>query len=245
MPRPLHACAVLLLSALVPALALPAAPAQSQIRRCVTADGTHLYTDRACADVDASERLPRPEDGGASSAPIRRDCSRRLQDLVFELTAAIDSRDVNRLAGVYHWPGTSSRSGYAIMARLDAIVNRPLVDITPLDPRPPQPPPAAPAQPLQPPSSVRTWRTPARPGTAAPALAGDQARAAQPLPGDGAAQAGAAPAATQHSTADRHDDHARRPPTGLVLDQTAANQVTPLQTVFSLRRHLGCWWVSL
>ena len=246
MPRPLHACAVLLPFALVPALALPAAPAQAQIRRCVTADGTHLYTDRACADVDASERLPRRKDGGASGAPIRRDCSRRLQDLVFEVTAAIDSRDANRLAGVYHWPGTSSRSGYAIMARLDAIVNRPLVDITPLHPHPPEPPrPVAPAPPLQPASSVRTWRTPARPGTAPPALAGAQVPDAQALPVDGVAQAGAAPAATHHATGNRHDDQARRPPTGLLLDQTAANQVTPLQTVLSLRRHLGCWWVSL
>lgn len=244
MPRPLHACAVLPLSALVLALALPAAPAQSQIRRCVTADGTHLYTDRACADVDASERLPRPEDGGASSAPIRRDCSRRLQDLVFELTAAIDSRDVNRLAGVYHWPGTSSRSGDAIMSRLDAIVNRPLVDITPVHPSPPEPPPLAPAPPpVQASSSTRTWRTPARPGTTAPAVASGPPGAAPALPGIGP-EAGDAAATGREPAVDPHGP-ARRPPTGLVLDQTAANQVTPLQTVFSLRRHLGCWWVSL
>ena len=37
----------------------------------------------------------------------------------------------------------------------------------------------------------------------------------------------------------------RRPPVGLVVDQTAANRIAPMQTVFSLRRHLDCWWVSL
>lgn len=129
MPRPLPACAVLPLPALLLALALSAAPAQSQIRRCVGADGTHLYTDRACADLDASERLPRPGDAGAFDRPIRRDCSRRLQDLVFELTAAIDARDVNRLAGVYHWPGISSRASHGLMDRLDRVAQDPVLDI--------------------------------------------------------------------------------------------------------------------
>lgn len=247
MPRPLPACAVLplpaLLLALALALALSAAPAQSQIRRCVGADGTHLYTDRACADLDASERLPRPGDAGAFDRPIRRDCSRRLQDLVFELTAAIDARDVNRLAGVYHWPGTSSRGGYAIMSRLDAIANRPLVDITPVHPSPPAPPPLAPPpQPVQPASGTRTWRTPARPGTAA-AAAGGGAPGAGPASPDTGPQA--ADLAAGPDPAGEPHGHARRPPTALVLDQTAANQVTPLRTVLSLRRHLGCWWVSL
>jgi|SRR5690606_17738950 len=225
--RPSHACALLLL---LSAPALYAPPAQAQIRRCVAADGTHLYTDRACADIGASERLPRQHPQSAAGSPVRRDCSRRLQDLVFELTAAIDSRDVNRLAGVYHWPGTSSRSGYAIMARLDAIVNRPLVDISPL--RPPAPEPLArpaPPQPTQLPSGVLVWRTPARTG-------------APPAP-DAGTGADTGPATRRPEPG--REAHAQGPPTGLVLDQTAANQATPLQTVFSLRRHLGCWWVSL
>jgi len=206
--------------------ALAAWPASAQIRRCATEDGGHVYTDRECKDIGATERAPRQgvvEQGGRT---IRRDCSRSVQDLVFELTAAIDGRDVNRLAGIYHWPGTSSRNAYAIMGRLDAIVNRPLVDITPLQPPPSLPSPAAVPQPL-------AWQTvphAAAQNPAAPAPAASSAEDELP----DAVKA----AATRHQ-------NARRAPTGLVVDQTVANRITPLQTVFSLRRHLNCWWVSL
>jgi hypothetical protein len=75
-------------------------------------------------------------------------CARTLQDLVFEMTTAIDGRDANRLAAVYHWPGTSAESGYRIWTRLDAIVNRPLVDIVPVmlvSRPPPEPAPGGPS----------------------------------------------------------------------------------------------------
>ncbi len=55
-----------------------------------------------------------------------------MQDLVYEMTTAIDSGDVNRLAGVYHWTGMSGRAGYAVMTRLGAVVQRPLIDIVPI-----------------------------------------------------------------------------------------------------------------
>ena len=38
---------------------------------------------------------------------------------------------------------------------------------------------------------------------------------------------------------------ARRPPTALVVEQSVNDRITPLQTLFSLRRHLDCWWLSL
>jgi hypothetical protein len=118
--------------------------AQAEVRRCVTASGQTIFTDRKCAEVDAVERLPRSE--GSPGAALHRPggCARTLQDLVFEMTTAIDGRDANRLAAVYHWPGTSAESGYRIWTRLDDIVNRPLVDIVPVAPMirpPPQPAP--------------------------------------------------------------------------------------------------------
>ena len=64
----------------------------------------------------------------------RGGCARNLQDLVFEITTAIDSRDANRLASVYHWTGMSSGQAYAVLARLDGVVKRPLVDIAPVMP---------------------------------------------------------------------------------------------------------------
>ncbi|QNP39815.1 DUF4124 domain-containing protein [Lysobacter solisilvae (ex Woo and Kim 2020)] len=109
-------------------------PAQADVRRCVTASGQTIFTDRKCTEVDAVERLPR--DDAPAAARVRRagGCARTLQDLVFEMTSAIDARDANRLAGVYHWPGTSADAGYRIWMRLDAIASRPLVDIVPVMP---------------------------------------------------------------------------------------------------------------
>ncbi|MDH5834604.1 hypothetical protein [Luteimonas kalidii] len=223
MPHPvlLRALALLLLLPLV----APASPAHAQIRRCVTDDGSHVYTDRACKDLGATERVPRQGVAEPGGRHIRRDCSRNLRDLVFELTSAIDGRDVNRLAGIYHWPGTSSRTAYAIMGRLDAIVNRPLVDISPLQP-PPPPTPVAAA-----PSGSLTWRSPGGPGM--------RVATNNPTRDADAALPDSVRAAVERG------QQARRAPTGLVVDQTVANRITPLQTVFSLRRHLGCWWVSL
>ena len=197
----------------------PAGEVQAQIRRCVTEDGGHVYTDRQCKDLGASERAPRQSMVQQGGRLIRRDCSRNLQDLVHELTAAIDNRDVNRLAGIYHWPGTSTRGANAIMGRLDGIVNRPLVGILPVQPAPP------PAAPVAAPRSSLSWRTAGR-------------DPAQPVTDADTLPPAVLAAAGQSSSA-------RRPPTGLVVEQTVNDRITPLQTLFSLRRHLDCWWLSL
>jgi hypothetical protein len=178
-------CLLLCLLALTAAWSWPF-PAAAQVRRCAGPDGTSIYTDRKCADIGAIDRLPRATGAGAARL-YRTGCSRNLQDLVFEITTAIDSRDVNRLAGVYHWVGMSSRTGYSVMRRLDAIAKRPLVDIIPI-----------------------------------------------------------APASTEGVDGDYYPQAVvRRAPTGLRLEQTLANGSTPSRTVLGLRRHLGCWWVSL
>jgi len=109
----------------------------AQVKRCESLDGTTVYTDRRCEDIGAIERLPRDRIAGGLSRPYRGGCARTLQDLVFEMTSAIDTQDVNRLASVVHWVGVSTRSGYNLMGRLSAIANRPLVDIVPVTPRAP------------------------------------------------------------------------------------------------------------
>lgn len=118
----LCAPALLLLLAIVPR-------AHAEVHRCAAPDGTTIYTDRKCEDVGAVARLPAAS--GASGARLYRDpCSHTLQDLVVELTMAIDARDVNRLAGVYDWTGMSTAAGYATMDRLQVIAQRPLVDVS-------------------------------------------------------------------------------------------------------------------
>ena len=163
----------------------------AQVRRCTLPDGTTLYTDRTCAVLGAADRPPprtAVDMGGVRGT--RGGCARNLQDLVYEMTTAIDASDVNRLAGVYDWVGASSSSAAKLMDRLDLVTKRPLVDIVPV-----------------------TASTPSSGSEPAPDLY---------------------PQTT-----------VRRPPVALRVEQTLANGSTPSRTVFGLRRHLGCWWITL
>lgn len=107
--------------------------AVAQVRRCALPDGQTVYTDRRCDAIGAAER-PAPTPGQPQLRTHRTACARTLRDLYFEVSAAIESRDANRLAGVYHWPGMSTQQGYDVMRRLQAIVDRPLVDLQPMWP---------------------------------------------------------------------------------------------------------------
>ena len=117
-------------------LSVSSLPTHAQVRRCAGPTGELIYTDRNCTDIGATDRLVHTP-GASSAAPYRGGCSRRLNDLVYGITSAIDTKDVNRLATLYDWAGMSTRQGYAVMARLDGIVRRPLVDILPVYARPP------------------------------------------------------------------------------------------------------------
>ena len=121
--------------ALLSLLLLGACPlAWADVRRCAAPDGTTIYTDRRCADLGAVDSVSRDASVGTPARLYRNACSRTLQDLVLELTTAIDSRDVNRMAGIYHWVGMSGASAYSVMDRLQVIVQRPLMDIAPMFP---------------------------------------------------------------------------------------------------------------
>lgn len=106
--------------------------AHAEVRRCALAEGGTVYTDRRCEDLGASE-LPKAAAGsGAMGArPGRVSCARSVEDLAFALGNAIQSGDVNQVAGVYDWAGMSTGAGYRLMERLDAIARRPLVDVQP------------------------------------------------------------------------------------------------------------------
>lgn len=135
MPRLRHPpLAGALFSALAVAVVLPT-PASAQIRRCTTPEGGTVYTDRSCASLGAVDTRPAAgQPGAAGLARYRGGCSRSIHDLVFEVSAAIDARDTNRLARSYHWVGMSARGGHALIDRLDAIAQRPLLNISALRP---------------------------------------------------------------------------------------------------------------
>lgn len=177
---------ILLLTSLWFASWLWPSSATAQVRRCTGPDGSTVFTDRRCVDIGGVERLPRSGSAASVRQPYRGGCARNLQDLVFEITTAIDTRDANRLASVYHWPGMSSRQGYAVLSRLEGVVKRTLVDIAPV-----------------------------------------------------------MPASTDGVDGDLYPQTTvRRAPVGLRIDQTLGNGITPSRTVFGLRRHFDCWWVT-
>ncbi|QWP76672.1 hypothetical protein J5226_24360 [Lysobacter sp. K5869] len=241
MPAPVRLLPLLPPLALAAAALFPSA-APAQIRRCTDAHGNSVYTDRDCAAVGGVDRLPR---GAAAAAKPENayvgGCARNLRDLVGAITTAIDAHDGNKLAAVYHFAGMSDDQGYAVIQRLDAIAQRPLLDIAPVmgasaepAPRPEAwttlpPAPAnaalAPLPPIPPPSAPAGLGRPAG-MDGAPAPAAEASASAEPEP---------APAAPVH----------RRPaPVALRLEQTMANGVTPSRTVFGLTRHFGCWWIK-
>lgn len=195
--------------------------ATADVRRCVTPSGETIFTDRQCADVGAVERLPREQDQASTQARLRRagGCARTLQDLVFEMTTAIDSRDANRLASVYHWTGQSADAAYRIWNRLDAIANRPLVDIVPVMPA-----------------------SPAEVGDAVQPIAAEATKA----PAKEVLTGTPAGASTRNDAADGDlypQTTVRRNPVALRVEQTLSNGSTPSRTVFGLTRHLGCLWL--
>jgi Domain of unknown function (DUF4124) len=212
---------MLCLSLMIAAFWLRPETAAAQVNRCTTNSGATVYTDRPCSAIGASERLPR---GAAPSGTGARrvGCARNLQDLIYEITSAVDQRDVNRIGAVYHWVGMNAVGGNRVLDRLQAIVDRPLVDIVVIRsagasaaaPRKdPDAQPNAAATPFAPASSTSG-------ASGAPSAIGDESPAVPP-------------------------PRRRGGPVGLRLEQTLRNSATPSRTVLGLRRHLDCWWVVL
>lgn len=74
----------------------------------------------------------------AQVAPrYRSGCVHDLQAFIYELSTAVEVNDVNRLAALYQWKGTSSRASYDLMHRLETIAARPLLQVVPVYPEVP------------------------------------------------------------------------------------------------------------
>ena len=185
----------LALLVLIPLACLWAGGAHAQqIRRCTSTDGGTITTDKPCAAIGAVERIPRPASaGGYLRRPARATCARNLEELSYEVAAAIDLQDANRLAGVYHWAGMEGERAYQVFSRLEGLVKKPLADIGPVGG-------GVDAEPA--------WREDAE-GNLVPVYPKPQA------------------------------------PTGLKIEQLAGRgDARTTRTVFGLRRHLGCLWIS-
>lgn len=130
----MHRIALASLLLLLATTCVPLA-AQAQVRRCTADDGSLILTDRKCVDIGATERAYPggiPGIGGVTGRNAYRGCARSVQDLAYALGNAIQMGDVNQLAGLYDFSGTSTASGYRLMERLGLIASRPLVDVQPM-----------------------------------------------------------------------------------------------------------------
>ncbi len=123
------------------ACVLVTATAQAAVRRCIAADGTTIYTDRSCEHFDAREvqtqessahmidgqvttpiDTPLAEPPLSSYGPVATDCPRTPELLLASLRRMLETRDINGLAGLYHWPGMGKWSARSVMDRLEMIV---------------------------------------------------------------------------------------------------------------------------
>ena len=118
------------------ALCLPApASAQPQrVNRCTTAQGQTVFTDRRCDALGASERMPARTPTVGNTGIYRAGCARRLSELTGQIRDAVSQQDVNRLSSIYLWSNVSNATANHIIGRLEAVVQRPLVDIAPVYP---------------------------------------------------------------------------------------------------------------
>jgi hypothetical protein len=128
---------------LVLGLALSSLPvlakADTSVHRCIGSDGGVIFTDQPCERLGAKTSQPNenaadaPDAGthpdlaaGASTplntGPVNQDCARTPEALVEALKAPLQQRDINALAGFYHWPGMGTGSARAVMDRLETLL---------------------------------------------------------------------------------------------------------------------------
>lgn len=246
---------------------LSAAPeAAAQVRRCVDARGNAVYTDRACAAVDATpSEAPVSHAGAYASGFARRGCARNPDQLLDGVRGALEARDVNRLANYYHWTGTGTGAAKSLMDSLEAIAARPLVNAELVYPTP------LPTfdhdagmtiSPDLPPVGEDTWhqafRAPeSRSTDALPKESSDHGIGPEPdVQGDadrGPADLAADPPAIPGPAADTRGNPlttiataAGPPPHSLLVQQMSGNaDAGSAQVRFQLRRNAGCWWIEL
>jgi hypothetical protein len=124
---------VLLLCAVV--LCPAGVQAQQRVNRCTNAQGQAVFTDRNCDAMDATARQPRGAPPEGNTGLYRAGCARRLSELTGQIRDAVNQQDVNRLSSIYLWGNVSNATANQIIGRLEAVVQRPLVDIAPVYPQ--------------------------------------------------------------------------------------------------------------
>jgi hypothetical protein len=108
--------------------------AQTEIHRCIGANGGAVFTDQPCAALQATavgETAVAANAGQPSSsppAPIL--CAASLGQLRHNVIDAFATRDANRLAGLMLWGGYGRGAAIADIRSLDRMMKQPLLDVS-------------------------------------------------------------------------------------------------------------------
>ncbi|WP_188310292.1 DUF4124 domain-containing protein [Arenimonas fontis] len=204
----------------------PAAAADG-VHRCLDPRGQPVYSDQPCEHLGA---LPRVRPGAGMDADIGKvgppECARSPERLLEGVRAALETRDVNRLASYYHWAGTSAGGARFLMDELEALVRRPMMALDWL------------------PAPHRGDAPATEATTAAPVgPSGDRARhassAASRGPSGDSSGGDGGPGPADGSTDSLH------PPAGLRLQPgIGPTEAGAVAVEFRVRQHAGCWWIE-
>jgi hypothetical protein len=104
--------------------------AERGISRCIDAIGTPVFTDRSCSSLGAREFDALPDVPPPLVLPsLVHGCSRQVDMLETWLRAALESGDINHLAGLYHWADATSHTVDSVLPGLQELIRYPLIDI--------------------------------------------------------------------------------------------------------------------
>lgn len=116
--------------------AVPSAPAlarQGAIHRCTDRAGRPVFTDRRCADLDAT---PAPRTPTAPTVPGQPEpppapalCAADPAELRELVADALAADDANRLAGLVLWNGHDRHDVITRITELAALTRQPLLDL--------------------------------------------------------------------------------------------------------------------
>jgi hypothetical protein len=122
-------CLATLLCFILIALA-PPAMAQTEIHRCIGANGSAVFTDQPCAALKATPvTAAPPSDALPMTAPPPILCAASVGELRQSVIDAFASHDANRMAGMMLWNGYGRGAAIADIQSLTQWMKHPLIDV--------------------------------------------------------------------------------------------------------------------
>ena len=128
MSRPHEPLSLALLCLVLLALAAPAS-AQTEIHRCIGADGGAVFTDQPCSALKATPLSPAAASSSPLAAPPPILCAASVDELRQSVIDAFARRDVIRMAGLILWDGYGRGAAIADIRALSALMKRPLLEV--------------------------------------------------------------------------------------------------------------------